>query len=285
MTRKLPQSQLRARRVLGAELRRLREHAGLRGAAVADAIGKSASSVSLIEDGKRAVTREQVQAWLLAVLGVVPDALSADDSKRIEQLTATATATGISPLSGSFAARQAEVAALEDAATAIRNWQPSYVAGLLQTPDYARAVFSMLKAPEQVDDAVDGRITRQAILRDSSRQFEFITTEQGLSWRPEGPDLRPAQFDWIASVAALRHVAVRVIPVGAVMYVPPVGPFTLYEWESGGLVTIELPGDRGRIPEIESYQDDLEALRRSALSGDDAIAFIRDMARQIAVAH
>lgn len=281
MTRKLPQSQLRARRVLGAELRRLRERAGMRGAAIADVIGKSASSVSLIEDGKRAITRDQVQAWLLAVLGVAPDALSADDSKRIEQLTAMATATGISPLSGSFAARQAEVAALEDAATAIRNWQPSYVAGLLQTPDYARAVFAMLKAPEEVDDAVAGRIARQVILRDSSRQFEFITTEQGLNWRPEGPDPRPAQLDWLASVAALHHVAVRVVPVGAVMHIPPQGPFVVYEWEGGGLVTIELPGERGKIPEIESYQEDLEALRRSALSGPDAIAFIRQLAADL----
>lgn len=280
MTRKLPQSRREARKALGAELRRLRILAGISTGSMAGVIGKSAPTVSRIEAGDRAIDGEQVAAWLKAVSDGIPGGVPGEEAEYISEVTRRATAE-ISPLSGTLAARQAGVGELERAATAIRNWQPSYVAGLLQTTDYARAVFAMLKAPDEVESAVDGRIARQAILGDSSRQFEFITTEQGLAWRPEGPDPRPAQLDRLVTVAALRYVNVRVIPVGAVMYVPPAGPFTLYEWEGGGMVKFELPGERGTIPEIAEYQADLEALRRSALSGDDAVAFIRDLARSL----
>jgi hypothetical protein len=144
----------------------------------------------------------------------------------------------------------------------------------LQTSDYARAVFSMIKPPDQVEDAVRERITRQAILGDSSRQLEFVMAEQALGWRPEGDDPRPAQLDRIASLAALPHIAVRVIPVGAVMHIPPMTPFTVYEGEET-MVAIELLHRR-----VDT--SDLDALRRSALSGDEAIAFIRDLAHRLA---
>lgn len=281
MTRKLPQSRQKARKALGAELRRLRVLAGISGGAMAQIVGKSASSISLIESGDRAITPEQVQAWLGAVLSAVPDALSADDTTELERLTGDAT-DEISPLSGTLAARQVTVAKLEKAATtAIRNWQPSFVPGLLQTRDYARAVFSMIKPPGDAEDAVRERITRQAILGDSSRQLEFVMAEQALGWRPDGPDPRPAQLDRIASLAALPHVAVRVIPVGAVMYVPPMTPFTVYEGDET-LVAIELLHRRIDTTDVKEYLADLDALRRSALSGDEAIAFIRELAGRIA---
>lgn len=281
MTRKLPQSRQKARKALGTELRRLRVQAGISSGAMAEVIGRSLSTVSLIESGSRAIGADQVTAWLKAVSDAIPGGLDDEIAEYVGEVTRRATME-VTPLAGSLAARQAGVAELEETATAICNWQPGYVAGLLQTRDYARAVFSMLKAPEQVEAAVAERIARQGILGDSSRKLEFITTEQGLAWRPEGPDPRPAQLDRIASLAALPHIGVRVIPVGAVMYTPPVGPFTLYEWEDGGVVKLEFPGERGSDTDIAGYKDDLDKLRPSAWSGDEAIAFIRDLARRIA---
>lgn len=281
MTRRLPQSRREARRLLGAELRRLRTLAGLSSAAMAAVIGKSVPTVSRIEAGDRAIAPEQVQAWLAAVRSGAPGALSAKDSEYLERLTGRAT-TEISPLSGTLAARQATTAGIEAAATAIRNWQPSYVPGLLQTPDYARAVFASIKPPAQVEAAVAGRIARQAVLGDSSRRFEFITTEQGLGWRPGGADPRPAQLDRVASVAALPHVAVRVIPFGAVMHVPPVGPFVLYEGDDDAAqVHVELPDQEVWTSDVKGYQDDLALLRRSALADGEAAAFIRNLAARL----
>lgn len=281
MTRKLPQSRQKARKALGTELRRLRVQAGISSGTMAQVIGRSLSTVSLIESGSRAIGADQVNAWLKAVSDAIPGGVDEEVAEYVGEVTRRATME-VTPLAGSLAARQAGVAELEETATAICNWQPGYVAGLLQTRDYARAVFSMLKAPEQVEAAVAERIARQGILGDSSRKLEFITTEQGLAWRPEGPDPRPAQLDRIASLAALPHIGVRVIPVGAVMYTPPVGPFTLYEWEDGGVVKLEFPGERGSDTDIAGYKDDLDKLRPSAWSGDEAIAFIRDLARRIA---
>lgn len=281
MTRKLPQSRQKARKALGTELRRLRVQAGISSGTMAQVIGRSLSTVSLIESGSRAIGADQVNAWLKAVSDAIPGGVDEEVAEYVGEVTRRATME-VTPLAGSLAARQAGVAELEETASAICNWQPGYVAGLLQTPDYARAVLAMLNAPDEVEAAVAERMARQRILGDSSRKLEFITTEQGLAWRPEGPDPRPAQLDRIASLAALPHIGVRVIPVGAVMYTPPVGPFTLYEWEDGGVVKLEFPGERGSDTDIAGYKDDLDKLRPSAWSGDEAIAFIRDLARRIA---
>jgi transcriptional regulator with XRE-family HTH domain len=280
MTRKLPQSRREARRLLGAELRRLRELARLRSLDIAKVIGKSMPTVSRIEAGDRAITPEQVQAWLAAVRDTRPDAFSAEEAAYVEQLTVRATAE-ISPLAGTLAARQAGVGELEKAATTIRSWQPFYIPGLLQTADYARALLTSLNSPDEVEDAVAGRIARQSILGDSSREFEFIMTEMGLRWRTEGPDPRPQQLRQIASIAGLRHVAVRVIPLDAIMHVAPDGPFTLYEGDDGAQVTAEMPHRRLDIPEVEGYQEELGLLRRSTLSNGDAAAFIRALAAEI----
>ena len=106
--------------------------------------------------------------------------------------------------------------------------------------------------------------------------------EQGLGWRPDGPDPRPAQLDRIASLAALPHMAVRVIRCRRRDVRPPDDPVHGLRGDGGGLVAIELLPAAVETTRREEYQADLEQLRRSALSGDPAIAFIRDLAARLA---
>ena len=279
MTRKLPQSLREARRALGAELRRLREAAGVSNAAVAAAIGRSTATVSLIERGERRISPEQVGTWIGAVTGA--GGLPAGDREYLDEVTARA-AGQMSALSGTLAARQASTEELEREALVITNFQPCFVPGLLQTAGYARAVYATFTAPGEIEPAVQARLRRQAALGDSSRRFAFILAEAALRWRPEGPDPRPAQLDRIAAIAAFPNVDVEVIPSDAVMFTVPVCAFVLYEGEDGeGIAQVEIQDHEVRTAEIKAYQDELGLLRRSALSGDEAVAFIRDLAARL----
>jgi transcriptional regulator with XRE-family HTH domain len=280
MTRKLPQKQREARRVLGGELRRLRVTARLSNAAIAQAIGRSAATVTLIERGDRAISPDQIEAWVRAVSvpGHVP---AREDLEYIAEVAGRAT-DEMSALSGTIAARQADVEELEREARVITNFQPCFVPGLLQTIGYARAVYETLKSPEQVEAAVKARLRRQRALEDPSRRFAFLLTESALRWRPQGPDPRPAQLSRVVTVAAFPNVDVEVIPSGAVMFTAPVVAFVLYEGDDGeGVAVVETLNRDVRTAEVKAYQDELALLRRSALSGDEAVAWIAGLAARL----
>lgn len=52
--------------------------------------------------------------------------------------------------------------------TELRAWQGSMVVGLLQTPDYARALFSRFaelhRSPRDIEEAVRARMRRQDLI-------------------------------------------------------------------------------------------------------------------------
>jgi hypothetical protein len=61
----------------------------------------------------------------------------------------------------------AEYIAMEDVATRVRTWQQAFVPGLLQTPEYARAVVvseGLWQDPDEIEGFVDVRMRRQARL-------------------------------------------------------------------------------------------------------------------------
>jgi transcriptional regulator with XRE-family HTH domain len=118
---------------VGAELRRLREAANLSGEQVAATLGWSQPKVSRIETGRTAFTVRDV-AQLLALYGVTDDV-------RAELLAATAEDTGEGAWivrAGGWPRRQGSIASLEVVTKRIRQYQPMFVPGLLQTREYVK---------------------------------------------------------------------------------------------------------------------------------------------------
>ena len=92
------------------------------------------------------------------------------------------------------------------------------------------------------------------------------------------------QLDRVATLATLRNVTVSVIPLGADWRTAPPYPFVLYdERDDGGqpIAVTELPDQRIETANVEPYRSELDKLRRSALSGDEAIAYILRLARSL----
>jgi transcriptional regulator with XRE-family HTH domain len=273
MTPSLPSSRKARRAALGAELRRLRQRSDVSEQAIARALSTSQSAVSRIQSGDAPIGLPAALEWARSV------SATEEETDRLRWLLERAV-TDVTPLrrviedAGGFAEGQRRIRTdFEMTSAAITNFQPFFVPGLLQTAAYARQVLATFRPAETLDS--------QPILYDSSRRFEFVMTEAALRWHAGPADVLPPQLDQITSRAALAAVTVRVIPLSASWHTAPICAFNLYE-ERGDqepMATVETLDDRTESEDVKPYRDELELLRRSALSGDEAIAFIRAMAR------
>jgi transcriptional regulator with XRE-family HTH domain len=283
MTPSLPQSRRARRARLGAELRRLRQLSGVSGQTVADALGVNRASVSRVEAGERPLSMPDLATWA-QVLGA-----TGDDLSRLEWLAeqALTDAIGVPELQAALgeAGIQADIGnRLERTSRLIVSYCTGRLTGLLQTPEYARRVYSLLVTPAEIGAAVAERMNRQQILYGPARRLEFILTEASLRWRTGSPDFLLPQMDRLVTLASLPNVALYVIPSDASMRTTPGVEFTLYDERDGDeepVVAIELPHDYIETGKAQPYRDKAVLLRQSALSGDEAIAFIRDLARRL----
>ncbi len=70
------------------------------------------------------------------------------------------------------------------AAGTVRGWEATILPGILQTADYARAVFSLnadlLPGQADIENAVRARMHRQAVLYDGTRRYRVLIWEPAL---------------------------------------------------------------------------------------------------------
>jgi transcriptional regulator with XRE-family HTH domain len=117
---------------LAAELRALRMHAGVTHVQLAKQIGQSRAQISRLENG-HVVDQDDVMKIL--------DALGVDDDRWTEIMTIAREAgeRGWWDSYRGMGERQARCADLEAGAKTIREFQMTFVPGLLQTPRFCRA--------------------------------------------------------------------------------------------------------------------------------------------------
>lgn len=137
----------------GAELRRYRVAADLTQERLGEVINYTGALIGLVETAKRTPTREFAERCDVA--------LGTDGALiRLWPLLRRAT----------FPAFVRQFVELEATATQVRSFECQLVPGLLQTPDYARAVLAVRGShptADVLDEAVSARISRQALLTGS----------------------------------------------------------------------------------------------------------------------
>jgi transcriptional regulator with XRE-family HTH domain len=200
-------------RRLAAELRRLREHAGLTGEEVSQRLGWSGSKLSRIELHRIGVKQPDLRK-LLALYGVDNSyrdellALARESGKRGPLVRATA---GFPQVAG-YVSAEAE-------AESVWNWEPQIIPGLLQTRDYARAVRQLWLEmfpgpPSETDRWAEARLRRQQVLtRDPPLQLSVIIEESVLGRRFGGRMVMRQQLEHLAEASELPNVEVRIYPL------------------------------------------------------------------------
>lgn len=202
-------------RRLAAELRRLREHAGLTGEEASQRLGWSGSKLSRIELHRIGVKQPDLRR-LLALYGV-------DETYR-DELLALARESKQKGLPQKAAARFPQVApyvSAETEAESVWNWEPQLVPGLLQTPEYARAVMqlwpTMFPGPQkEADRRVEARLLRQQVLtRDPPLQLSIIIDESVLHRRFGDRSVMHRQLRRLAEASELPNVEIRIYPLNS----------------------------------------------------------------------
>ncbi|WP_218020923.1 helix-turn-helix domain-containing protein [Nocardia crassostreae] len=269
---------------LGAELRRLRDLAGISGRELAKRVGISQSTLSRIEAGHVVPPLPQVLDWAEAV------GADGDTRQALRGLTETAHTPEVRDWAASLANRahlQDDVRAFEEDAQVVRNFQPSLVPGLLQTADYARRVFDTFDppyTPGALAAALAARLDRQRVLYDPAKRFEFLITEAALRFRPGPYRVLLEQLDRIISIETLDTVTIGVIPqdIEASTTIPH--GFVIYESEDHAVASAEpIPGSMvTRGPElVDAHRRRWLALTRMALFDIDARVFLTELRGEI----
>ncbi|GIH92696.1 helix-turn-helix domain-containing protein [Planobispora siamensis] len=219
-----------ARVELGAQLRQLRETAGLSGKELAERLRWQPSKISRIENARQTATEDDVTMWARAVQAA-PEVVD----ELIEQ------ANGLLERQDSWrqrhrsglAALQEDIRDLEARTTTFRVFEPGVVIGLLQTTEYARSIFTRIKrlynAPDEIDAAIRVRMQRQEILYDQSKRFRFILPEAVLRYRLAPLDVMRGQLDRLLAVTALPNVEFGVVPFEAPLPSALLNGFWIYD--------------------------------------------------------
>lgn len=183
------------------------------GRELASALGWPHSKISKLETGKQTAEDSDVTQWL--------DAIGAPEStvrQMLDELTElrVSRAAWRAQLRAGHRARQQQSLDSEHTANRIRNVEYGVVPGLLQTADYARAVFrtqaELLQVPDSdVEASVRVRMQRQQVLY-QGKDIEIIVSQHALRHPVAAPDPMLGQLDRLVSAVDIPGLRFGVLP-------------------------------------------------------------------------
>ncbi|OIK27107.1 helix-turn-helix domain-containing protein [Streptomyces malaysiense] len=180
----------------------------------------------------------------------------------------------------------AEVVELERLATRICEFAPSAVPGLLQTPEYARAVIlaaNPFVTDEYVEDIVTARVERAHILKDVTRpEYWVILHENVLRIPVGGPAAMARQLDHIAELMRERSVWATVTPYTAGAHASINGSLKLMDFEDAPPIAYTETSFSGTLMDdpavVKRAERAYDLLRVAALSPEASLALIESAA-------
>lgn len=276
-------------RQLGEELRRYREAAGLSTTQAAEALDCTKGKISRMENGRVLVRTPDVVA-LLHAYGV--DDL--ETRERLTRLTRTANRRrreGWWHQYGSVLAdTYRDYIEMESICESVRTFQAQLVPGLLQTPQYGRAVTVASRAwqsSEEVDQFVQVRLSRQQRLIDEpALELWAVFAEGVLRQEVGGPEVMRAQLDHVADMAEHPNITVQVLPFSRGAHSGMFGPYLLMSFPqvtAQDLVLTETPTGNiwmERELEVARYRALFDDARTAALPPTESLALIRRTAKE-----
>ncbi|MFI0236230.1 helix-turn-helix domain-containing protein [Streptomyces sp. NPDC016845] len=196
---------------LGAELRKLREAAGLKGREAAALLGTDSAQVSQTEAGLAGLSEARLRRMATQY--------ACADEELIDALVAMATDRTVGwweKYRGLLPTMYLDLAEVEHHATYRHDIEFLHVPGLLQTEDYARAVFSYqvpARAEEDVELRARHRMDRRVIIEGPAAvPYKAVIHEAALRIRVGDRPAVRAQLNRVLELSEADHVTVRVIP-------------------------------------------------------------------------
>jgi transcriptional regulator with XRE-family HTH domain len=270
---------------LGAELRKLRERAGLTSTHAAQLLGIKQNQVSNMEAGRHGVSPDRLRtiachydcsdkALVEALAAMTPDRKRGWWEEYRELLP-----TGL-----------LDLAELEHHATRLRSVVTVHIPGLFQTTDYAREIFRQAVPelpPPDVEHRVSFRVKRQGVLfRDPPTPHQVIIHEAALRMKFGGDRVIRDQLKYLLDMNEREHVAIHVIPFDASVY-PGSGQSIYYaEGPVPQLDTVNLDQSHGPVfldaeAQLNKYRVLLDRMEAAALTPEESQNFIHNITKDL----
>lgn len=137
-----------------------------------------------------------------------------------------------------------------------------YVPGLLQTPDYMRALFanSDPEVPaERLDTGAEFRLRRQSVLTEEPLpEYHAVIHEAAFHMHFVDRKIMRAQLEYLVEVAQFPHITVQLLPFRAETHpASPGAPFTVFGAMSPELHTVYI-----EHPVASTFLGDQESVAR-----------------------
>ncbi|WP_433230704.1 helix-turn-helix domain-containing protein [Micromonospora sp. CA-248260] len=261
-------------RGLGGELRELRDARRLAQRRVAIRLGWQPSKLSRIENGIQGVSAADV-ASLLVIYGVTGEA-----RKRLLGMAERSAEVGWWEAIGGLSEESRTLIQLEAEATAIVNWQPMLVPGLLQTADYAQAVMVGCGVPsDEAQGRVAARLGRQAVLtRPAPPTLHVLLDEMVLRRALGGPRVMARQLRHLAEAADRPGLTLRVVPLAVGGHTGLDGSFALFDFPRNRSVVFldhKLTGlFLEEAAQVAHFRREVDRLAEAALSPVDSVELV-----------
>jgi transcriptional regulator with XRE-family HTH domain len=275
------------RMLLGAQLRRLREAAGVSAAKAGYEIRASRSKISRMETGRVRFKVRDVKD-LLTLYGLT------DGQQRSEVLDLAMRSSA-----PDWWARYGDILpgwfetylGLESAAVSIRSFEVQFVPGLFQTEDYARAVTRLghkAASAEEIERRVALRIRRQDLLTRQPPPHIWSVMDEAVLRRPfGGAAVMRAQLRRLIEASELPDVTLQVVPFNRGGHAGASGAFSILRFAEQDLpdvVFIEQLTSAVYLDQrvdVEHYLEVADQLSGEALTPADTLRFIERVAKEI----
>jgi hypothetical protein len=274
------------RMLLGTQLRRLREGAGVTPDQAGYEIRASRSKISRMETGHVGFKTRDITD-LLTLYGVSDEQLRARLVAMAQQASRPdwwAQYSDILP--GWFES----YLGLESVSSTVRSFELQFVHGLFQTQDYARAVTRLghrSAPPAEVERRVGLRVRRQELLSRADPPRIWSVMDEAVLRRPFGsPAVLRAQLHRLIEAAELPHVTLQVVPFSRGGHAAASGAFTVLRFEEPDLPDVvyieQLTGAvyLDQRPDVEHYLEVADQLSGEALTPVASRRFIEQVAKE-----
>ncbi|HXB47882.1 MAG TPA: helix-turn-helix transcriptional regulator [Streptosporangiaceae bacterium] len=257
--------------LLGGQLRKLREAAGITPERAGYEIRASRSKISRVEHG-RVGFKERDVVDLLTLYGVTDEKVH----QRMLALAQQANSPG-------WWARYDDVlpdwfetyVGLEQATSLIRTYELQFVPGLFQTREYARAVTVLghrAASAEEIERRVSLRLNRQQILTraDSGPKVWAVIDESALRRPLGGREVMRAQLEHLIEITESSQVTLQIMPFDRGGHSAAGGSFAILRFADSDLPDIvyieQLTGALylDRPEEIDHYREVMNSLSAEA---------------------
>lgn len=269
----------------GAELRKLRERAGLTATEAGQLMGIKQAQVSNMEAGRVGVSAERVRTLACHY--------DCSDQALVQALSDMTTERSrgwweeyreILPLG------LLDLAEMEHYSTRLRAGITAHIPGLLQIHDHAREVFRQVVpelTPPDIEQRLSFRIKRQVVLfSDDPTPYQAVIHEAALRMQFGGKTVAKRQLQHILDMSERPHITVQVIPFVAGAY-PGSGQSILYAYGPvPQLDTVHLDQSHGSAlidaeAQLDKYRILLERMEAVAASPDESRDLIHAIAQDL----